>query len=57
MDDNVHVMCLPIRMKYNNFSKIVLHITEFNSLFHLVPLVSFKFYARIQYEHLAHFLF
>ena len=53
----VHIMCLPIRMNYNYYSKLVLHITEFNGLFQLVPLVFFKFYTRIQYEHLAHYLF
>ena len=66
MDDNgfgdngrVHVMCLPIRMIYNYMynSKLVLHITESNGLFQLVPLFFFKFYARIQYGHLAHYLF
>ena len=53
----VHVMCLTICMISNYYSKQVLHITEFNGLFQLVPLVFFKFYARIQYEHLAHYLF
>ena len=53
----VHVMCLTICMISNYYSKLILHITEFNGLFQLVPLVFFKFYARIQYEHLAHYLF
>ena len=53
----VHVMCLTICMISNYYSKLVLYITEFNGLFQLVPLVFFKFYARIQYEHLAHYLF
>ena len=53
----VHVMCLTIHMNNNYYSKLVLHITEFNGLFQLVPLVFFKFYACIQYEHLAHYLF
>ena len=37
-------------------SKLVLHITEFNGRFQSAPLVIFKFYARIIYEHLAHYL-
>ena len=52
MEDNglgdngrVHVMCLPTRINHNYYSKLVLHITEFNYLLQLVPLVFFKFYA------------
>ena len=37
--------------------KLVVHITEFNGLFQLFPFVFFKFYARIQYENSAHYLF
>ena len=67
MDDNgfgdngrVHVMCFPIPVNYiyNYYSKLVLHITgKINGLFQLVLLVVFKFYAHIQYKHLAHYLF
>ena len=39
----VHVVCLIIRMNNNYYSKLVLHITEFNGLFQLVPLVFFTF--------------
>ena len=49
------VMCLTILMNNNYFSKLVLHITEFNGLFQLVRFVFCKFYARIQYENLAHY--
>ena len=53
----VNETCLPVRMNYNYYSKLVLHITEFNGLNQLVLFVFFKFYARIQYENLAHYLF
>ena len=52
----VHVMCLTTQMNNNYYSKLVLYITEFNGLFLIVSLVFFKFFARIQYEHLAHYL-
>ena len=52
-----HVMCLTIYVNINYYSKLVLHITEFNGLNQLVLFVFFKFYARIQYENLAHYLF
>ena len=45
----VHVMCLTIHMN-NNYSKPVLYITEFYWF-------SLSFFVRIQYEHLAHYLF
>ena len=35
----VHVMCLTIRMNNNYYSKLVIHITEFNGLFQLVSFV------------------
>ena len=53
---HVHVMCLTTYMNNNYYSKLVLY-TEFNGLFQIVPLVFFKFFVRIQYEHLAHYLF
>ena len=58
-DGHVQVMsqCLTIHMNNNYYSKLVLYITEFNGLFQIVPLVFFKFFACIQYEHLAHYLF
>ena len=52
-----HVMCLTIHMNNNYYSKLVLYSAEFNGLFQIVPLVFFKFFACIQYEHLAHYLF
>ena len=56
-NERVHVMCLTIRMHNDYKSKLVLRITEFYGLFHLVPLVCLKFNAGIQYKHLAHYLF
>ena len=53
----VHVICLTLHMKNNYYSKLVLYITEFNGLFRIVRLVFFKFFAHIQYENLAHYLF
>ena len=51
----VHVMCIHMNDEY--YSKVVLHITELNGIFQLVPWVFLTFYARIKYEHLAHYLF
>ena len=38
-NSRVHVMCLTICMRNNYYSKLVLYITEFYGLFHLVPIV------------------
>ena len=50
-------MGLTICMNDNYYSKLVLHITEFNGPYQLVPMVFFKFYTCIENEHLAHYLF
>ena len=53
----VHVMCLTIHMNNNYYSKLVLYITEFNGLSNSSIGFLLSFFARIQYEHLAHYLF